>query len=121
MSQKWVHRWKYTMEATPTRPGVWKMKGGGHYVRGRATDPRTGRQHAVSMPLHHANASEAYAELQRRLATIRSGRSRDARPRMRFAEFAASLFERKVLRNELRSAKTRLTWQTTLEQHLKTS
>ena len=118
MTQACVLRWKYWMEPTPTKPGVWRLQDGGHYVRGRATDPRTGRQHAVSMPLRHANASEAYAELQRRLTTIRSGRSRDARPRMRFAEFAASLFERKVLRNELRSAKTRLTWQTTLEQHL---
>lgn len=118
MTRTWVHRWKYEMEATPTRPGVWKMKEGGHYVRGRATDPRTGRQHAVSLPLHGATAAEAYAELQRRLAEIRSARSRAERPRTRFAEFAASLLERKVLRNEIRSAKTRLTWRTTLERHL---
>ena len=118
MSQKWVHRWKYTMEATPTRPGVWKMKGGGHYVRGRATDPRTGRQHAVSMPMHDATAAEAYAELQRRLDEIRSARTREDRPRTRFGAFAEALLERKVLRNEIRSAKTRLHWRKTLEKHL---
>lgn len=114
----WVRRWKYLMAASPTKPGVWRLKDGGHYVRGRATDPRTGRQHAVSMPLRRANAAQAYAALQNRLAAIRSGRSRDPRPRTRFAEFAASLFERKVLRNEIRSAKTRLVWMTTLEKHL---
>lgn len=114
----WVHRWKYVMEATPTKPGVWKLKKGGCYVRGRVTDPRTGRQHAVSLPLHDATAAEAYGELQRRLAEIRSGRSRDVQPRTRFAEFAAALLERKVLRNEIRSAKTRLTWKTGLEKHL---
>lgn len=118
MNHVWVNRWKYTMEASPVRPGVWRMRGGGHYIRGRATDRRTGRQHCVSMPLHDASAAEAYAELQRRTDEIRSARSRVAPPRMRFAEFAASLLERKVLRNEIRSAKTRLTWQTTLEKHL---
>jgi hypothetical protein len=61
------------------------------------------------MPLHDATAAEAYAALQDRLDTIRAGRSNTAPPpRRRFAEYAASLFERKVLRNELRSAKTRL-------------
>lgn len=114
----WVHRWKYEMEATPTKPGVWKMKEGGHYVRGRATDPRTGRMHAVSTPLHEMTAAQAYAELQQRLDEIRAGRSQAAQPRTRFAEFAASLLERKVLRNEIRSAKTRLTWRTALEGHL---
>ena len=118
MTQTWARRWRYMMATTPTKPGVWKMKEGGHYVRGRATDPRTGRMHAVSMPLHDATAAEAYAELHRRLDEIRAGRILVEQPRTRFAEFAASLLERKVLRNEIRSAKTRLTWRTVLEQHL---
>ncbi len=119
MDRTWVHRWRYEMEATPVRPGVWRLRKGGHFVRGRATDPRTGRQHTVMMPLHDANVAEAYAELQQRLDAIRAGRSKTAPPqRRRFAEYAASLFERKVLRNELKSAKTRLTWGTALEQHL---
>lgn len=118
MDRTWVRRWRYEMEATPTKPGVWRLKEGGHYIRGRTLDPRTGRQHEVAMPLPDATASQAYAELHRRLEEIRSFGVTAARPRTRFAEYAALVFERKVTRGKIKSAKTRLTWQTTLTRHL---
>src|SRR5262245_22218689 len=41
----WVKRWRYEMEAKSTRPGIWKLKGGGYLIRARLTDPRTGKEY----------------------------------------------------------------------------
>ncbi len=118
MDQTWVQRWKYWIARAPAKPGVWRMKGGGHYVRGRAVDPRTGRMREVSMPLPDADAGVAYRRLQAELDRVREGDAKGAGVRVRFSEFAASLMEKKVLRGDLASAKTRVTWAVVLEQHL---
>ena len=40
---RWVRRWRYVMAPT-SRPGIWRLKDGGYFVRVRVTDPRTGRR-----------------------------------------------------------------------------
>src|SRR6266508_3870636 len=69
---KWIHKARYWIAAKPSKPGVWRIKGGGFLVRGRATDPRTGKQKEVIKPLDVADAATAYEWLQRELARIRS-------------------------------------------------
>ena len=49
---------------------------------------------------------------------VRNGVVRPAFRRMRFSEFAASLFETKVLKGEVESAQTRENWELMLRLHL---
>ena len=51
-------------------------------------------------------------------ATSSSGEVSEKESRIRFSEYAASLFERKVTKGKIRSAKTREKWEHTLRLHL---
>ncbi len=115
---KWVERWKYWIAPKPSRPGVWRMKGGGYLVRGRATDFRTGKKREVMRTVKDTDVAGAYKQLQEMLDEVRSGAGRREIPRMRFSEYAASLFERKVLKGEVESAQTRENWELMLRLHL---
>ena len=116
MEAKWVLRWKYWIAPKPVKPGVWRMKEGGYYIRGRATDPRTGRLREISKPLPDADAASAYATLQSELEKVRSGAV--ASTKTSFGEYAVSLMERKIRSGEIQSAKTREQWGDILELHL---
>jgi integrase len=115
---KWVERWKYWIAPKPSRPGVWRLRGGGYLVRGRATDFRTGKKREILRAVKDTNAAGAYKHLQEALGEVRNGVVRSAIRRMRFSEFAASLFERKVLKGEVESAQTRENWELMLRLHL---
>ena len=93
---KWVERWKFWIAPKPSRPGVWRLRGGGYLVRGRATDFRTGKKREILRTVKDTDAAGAYKQLQEALDEVRNGVVRPASRRMRFSEFAASLFERKV-------------------------
>lgn len=116
MEPKWVLRWKYWIAPKPVRPGVWRMKEGGYYIRGRATDPRTGRLREISKPLPDTDAAGAYATLQSELEKVRSGAQ--ASMRTSFGDYAVSLMGRKIRSGEIQSAKTREQWGDILELHL---
>lgn len=94
------------------------MKGGGFLVRGRVTDFRTGRRRQVMRTVHGTDAAGAYRLLQEALDEVQSGTTKPAERRMRFNEYAASLFERKVLKGDLDSAQTRENWELMLRLHL---
>jgi len=115
---KWIERWKYQIAAKPSRPGVWRVKGGGYLVRGRTTDFRTGKQREVLRAVKDTDAAGAYRLLQQVLDEVRSGAARGTRQSKRFSEYAASLFERKVLKGEVASAQTRENWELMLRLHL---
>ena len=114
---KWVERWKYHVAPKPSRPGVWRLRGGGFLVRGRTTDFRTGKQREVLRTVRDTDAAGAYRFLQAELDGVRSGVT-EARQTVRFSEYAASLFERKVLKGEVASAQTRENWELMLRLHL---
>jgi site-specific recombinase XerD len=114
---KWVERWKYYVAPKPSRPGVWRLRGGGFLVRGRTTDFRTGKQREVLRTVRDTDAAGAYRFLQAELDGVRSGVTK-ARQTVRFSEYAASLFERKVLKGEVASAQTRENWELMLRLHL---
>jgi integrase len=108
MNNVWVSR-------QPVLPGVWQRKEGGHVVRGRATDSKTGKQRQVFRVLPDADAQTALKWLRDEQARIRAGADGSPeRPRQRFAEFAASLFEQKVKVREIKSAAGRNKWNSTL-------
>ena len=115
---KWVERWKFWIAPKPSRPGVWRLRGGGYLVRGRATDFRTGKKREILRTVKDTDAAGAYKQLQEALDEVRNGVVRPASRRMRFSEFAASLFERKVLKGEVESAQTRENWELMLRLHL---
>jgi site-specific recombinase XerD len=115
---KWIERWKYKIAPRPSRPGVWRLKGGGYLVRGRATDFRTGKKREILRAIKNTDAAGAYKLLQQVLDEVRNGTARPAQRRMRFSEYAASLFERKVLKGEVESAQTRENWELMLRLHL---
>ena len=60
----------------------------------------------------------AYKHLQEALDEVRNGTARAVVRRMRFSEYAASLFERKVLKGDVGSAQTRENWELMLRLHL---
>ena len=115
---KWIMRWKYAIAPTPVKPGVWRRREGGFLVRGRAVDRRTGKLREVLKTVDGGDASGAYRFLQVELEKIKGGEVHGRAERIRFSEYAASLFERKVTKGKIRSAKTREKWESVLRLHL---
>jgi integrase len=115
---KWIMRWKYAIAPKPVKPGVWRRKEGGFLVRGRAVDRRTGKLREVLKTVDGGDASGAYRFLQDEIEKVRGGEDRSRETKIRFSEYAASLFERKVTKGKIRSAKTREKWESTLRLHL---
>ncbi len=115
---KWVKRWNSWIAPKPSKPGVWRRKEGGHLVRGRAIDPRSGTIKQVRMVLLETDALVAFELLQRELRTIREGIAVENKPSIGFGEFAATLFEEKVVNGEIKSAAGRDKWGGILEHHI---
>lgn len=118
MKIKYVNRWGYTISEKPTLPGVWRRKEGGFLVRGRATDPRTKKQHEVLRALDGDDPGAAHRQLQELLAAVRSPLAQTTASKVLFGDFAVSLLDRKVKRGDVKSAKTRRLWGDVLKQHL---
>jgi integrase len=115
---KWIMRWGTTIAETQSKPGVWRMKEGGYMIRARVTIPRTGRLKEVRTQLPEAESAEAaYLELQRRIEEVRAGDDLSMSIPS-FGEYAKSLFARKIDKAEIKSAKSRERWETTLTEHL---
>lgn len=113
---QWVKRWRYEMAQKPTRPGIWRLKDGGFFVRARVTDPRTGREYQRSTVLRGSGTSlrdafRAQDQLRSDTRDHLEGRKPSMPP---WSEYAASLFEAKVAEDKLRSAASRRRWADTL-------
>jgi integrase len=102
----------------PTRyPGIFRSPSG-YRVRARAVDPRTGAPRDVNREFVGISLEQAIAKQAELRAEIRSGGRGGPRERVRYADYAASLFERKIATRELKSAKTRERWSDTQDLHL---
>jgi integrase len=112
--KKWLYRWKNWL-APSAVPGVWKRKEGGHLVRARVVDPTTGQMKEIKKVLPEADEATAYQWLAVEKARVQSGIVRVPPQQTRFADFAVSLLEEKVLRSEIKSARSRERWRHTLE------
>jgi integrase len=102
------------ISAEPILPGVWQRKECGHVVRGRATDPRTGKQRDVWRVLVAGSKHEAYQWLQKELGRIRSGEFAPAASKTPFASFATSLLKRKIDSGDIQSAAGVEKWENAL-------
>ncbi len=84
-------------------------------MRARVLDPTTGSKREIRRVLPEADEASAYKWLHDEKARIKAGVVANQPARPRFDEFAASLFERKVTRREIKSARSRERWDVTLE------
>jgi integrase len=113
---EWMQMKNVWVSKEPVLPGVWRRKEGGHVVRGRATDSKTGKQRDIFRALPEANEQTALKWLRDEQARIRAGADDSPeKPKQRFAVFAASLFEHKVKVRDIKSAAGRNKWSFTLE------
>lgn len=113
-SIEWTKRWRYMIDPTPMRPGVWRRKEGGFVVRARVKSAQ-GTQTLIFKVFDGGTADDARTWLVTEMSTVRTG----TRPaRKRFDAYAASVFERKVRDGTIRSAKSEEKWAHVLELHL---
>ncbi|HEY4177971.1 MAG TPA: site-specific integrase [Kofleriaceae bacterium] len=99
---------------------MWRRRDRGFHVRGRVTDPRTGKFREVNRELPNVRiAREAFSWLQTELDRIRAGVLPDAPSETpRFGEYAQTVLERKLGLGRIRAASGRLKWEAILEHHL---
>lgn len=115
---KWINRWK--MQVAPTRlPGVWKRKDGGYLVRARVTDPTTGHIREIKKVFPEADEATAFLWLNDERARIKGKLALVAPQKTRFADYAVSLLERKLLKKQIKSARGHERWRYTLEHLMK--
>ena len=116
---EWVERWRDVIASKAELPGVWKRRDGGFHVRARVTDPRTGKQREINRALPDVTkAKDAFKWLQGESEKIRAGQTGAASALPQFHKFAATTFERKVLKGRIKSASGRAKWKTILATHL---
>jgi integrase len=118
METKWVKRWKSWIAAKPVKPGVFRRKEGGFLIRGKTTDPRTGKRVEIRKNLPDADVHDAYLRLQKELAHVREGNRPKQMPKIRFSDYVVSLFERKILKRKIKSMKSRVVWFNVMKVHL---
>lgn len=110
---KWVKRWNSWV--CPTKvPGVWRMKDGRFLVRARTKDPSTGKSKEIRRVLDVQSEAVALKWLEDQLAMVRNGMVRAQQQQTRFCDFAVSLLEEKIALREIKSARGRERWATTL-------
>ena len=116
----WIERWRDVISSEPALPGVWRRQAGGFHVRGRTTDPRTGRSKEINWALPNVvKARDAFTWLQNELERVRAGvviEQPSSAPK--FHAFAAAVFQRKLDLGKIRSEAGRAKWSSILEQHL---
>jgi integrase len=113
--QEWRLRKGVWISTRTVLPGVWLRRGGGHVVRGRATDSATGKLKEIYRVLPESDAASALKWLNEEQSRLRNGVVSATNPCVRFSEFAASLFEHKVKVGDIRSAMGRNKWKYTLQ------
>jgi integrase len=118
-TQTWVKRWRYWIWPTPVKPGIYRRKEGGYLARGRAVDPRTGRVREILLMINEGSATDAYVRVREEVSRIRTCLEEESQSkRIRFLEYCALLFERKVRTGKIKSAKSREKWAFMIKLHL---
>ncbi len=118
MPSEWVKQWGYELDREPVRPGIYRLKDGGYLLRAKLTERRTGKEHQKMKVLRDATLPVAE---KARAAWLVEAREAIETPKLvmpRFDAFAASLFEKKVQTEKIRSAAGRRKWEEILRLHL---
>jgi hypothetical protein len=108
----WIKRWGYEAKLTKA-PGVMLMRDGRYIVHGNISEKGIKRKYVRIID------AESIREAQReRLAMLDEARQKPTTSMPLFGKYAPLLYARKVAQLELKSAKTRERWDTTLRLHL---
>lgn len=108
---QWVKRWGYLMAKSSTRPGIYRLKAGGYYVRARVTDKKSGLRKEVSAALHHAKTvAEAQKELDALVADARAELRGEIRTKQTWRAFAVSRLEERLRKRKVMSEATVERW-----------
>jgi hypothetical protein len=114
----WVKRWGYLVAAKPVRRGIYRLKDGGFLLRGRITDPVTGKRRTVIKSIPDAKLDEAQRVFDQ-MKSVERDRVRGLAPvKQLFSDFAVSLLQDKVTAGDIRSAKGFEKWRGVLDRHL---
>ena len=108
---KWIMRWRYAIAPKPVETGSLAQEGGRLSGSRSGRRPSNGKAARDLENSRRGDASGAYRFLQAEIEQVRSGEVSGEEARIRFSEYAASLFERKVTKGKIRSAKTREKWE----------
>lgn len=101
-----------------TRPGIYRIKGGGFLIAGRVTHPRTGARRSVQRVTHAPTIEAAQRERDVLLSEARDVAQGRRLSTQTFSAFVRSLYERKVADGSLGSEATRDRWDDTLVNQL---
>jgi integrase len=114
----WNMSWNWMAGCKPTRhSGIYRTPTG-YRVRVRALDPRTGTLKEGNREFEGITLDEAVVRQVEMRKLIFAGARGEKAPRPKYADYAQSLFERKIATKELKSAKTRERWADTQDLHL---
>ena len=114
----WNMSWNWMAGCKPTRhSGIYKTKEG-YRVRVRAVDPRTGTMKESNREFEGIDLDEAVVRQSEMRQEICAGGRGEKGPRLKYADYATSLFERKIATKELKSAKSHERWADTQDLHL---
>lgn len=111
----WKCMFGQTISADPVKPGVWKRKDGGFFIRARVKVRGTLKEIRKILP--DGTSAEIYAYLQARFQEARGEKDPTAE-RPRFRDYAPTVFRRKVETGEIRSVATERRWGATLRGYL---
>lgn len=119
---RWVKRWSIVMSDKPVLPGVWRRKDGGHVVRTRVKNPKSGRQVEVLKVLaDETDPKRALAWLTTERDRVRRGADDSTQTIPIFKSFAASLFRNKIDDRTIHTSSGRKKWARILEHHICTA
>lgn len=106
----WTTRWGYEMAPKATRPGIFRLRAGGYFVRARVTD-RTGKRREVTAALHDAKTPQAaQTVLDGLVADARAEARGQVRRRQLWSDFAVSRLQERTRRGKVQSAATADRW-----------
>jgi len=108
---KWTKRWGYVMAQHPSRPGVYRLKSGGHYVRSLIRVPTTGERKPVERVLHDVSSTtQAQRILDELVADEKAALRGETRRKQPWTDFAVSLLEERIRRRHIESKATMELW-----------
>lgn len=110
--KQWIVQWNQVLRSTGVR-GIFELREGGYLIRAQPKDPRTGKKKEVRKVLRDATLGEAVRVLETEKARVREGVG--VPQKVRFADFAVSLLERKIEAGDLKTKPSRDKWKFTLE------
>lgn len=106
----WTKRWGYEMASKATRPGIYKLRTGGYFVRARVTD-RGGKRRELTRAVHEAKTpADAQKELDELVADARAERQGKVRTKQTWRSFAISRLQERMRRGKVGSEATVDRW-----------